>query len=402
MRSARPSNRTAAAAGLATVLATDARRSRSGTAPPAPCPRRRAPERGEWPASPPWGARPYLRARRAPPVRSVSLLFRGGLRVDGKIGGGLLDGAEVQRLAARALIHVDVVAAHRRRGRHLLGQAVRGRLSLALARSSRRRRRSARRRLPPEEVLWLLSEWVGNGWKGSRTLDAVLVIYDRRRARGKPGWTRRTHLPVSRKGQSLPSAFRVNQSDVVSARGHQSLKSRDDNALFEVKARYREQRARGDSGRGERLCREEPSFRAIARGTTQQPFFERARPGIGLGDYTLERRPRGGRAQRGSVFEERIGTDDEWEGTGGSDDGEHAYPEQCRKQRSTRLLPVPAGRGPIGPVAVEPVVSKMGAPPPLGHFAGPFLPDRNGTEHVGPRLCVMWCPEVYFDQRKRG
>ena len=100
-------------------------------------------------------------------------------------------------------------------------------------------------------------------------------------------------------------------------------------------------------------------------------------------------------------------------GTGGSDDGErpdayageHAEPDGRRKQRSTRLCCLcPQERGPIGlPVAVEPVVSKDGcAPPPLGHFAGPFLPDRNGIASTWVHdSCVMWCPEVYFDQRKQ-
>ena len=70
--------------------------------------------------------------------RGEFLLLRRGGSVDGGVGGGLFDGAEAlaQRLAARVLVHVDVVVAHRRRGRHLLGQAVRGRLSLALARAS--------------------------------------------------------------------------------------------------------------------------------------------------------------------------------------------------------------------------------------------------------------------------
>ena len=42
------------------------------------------------------------------------------------------------------------------------------------------------------------------------------------------------------------------------------------------------------------------------------------------------------------------------------------------------------------------------APPPLGHFAGPFLPDRDGIASTWVHdSCVMWCPEVYFDQRKQ-
>jgi len=85
----------------------------------------------------------------------------------------------------------------------------------------------------------------------------------------------------------------------------------------------------------------------------------------------------------------------------GTDRGERGH----RKPRSTRLCCLcPQERGPIGlPVAVDPVVSKGGcAPPPLGHFAGPFLPDRDGIASTWVHdSCVMWCPEVYFDQRKQ-
>ena len=114
--------------------------------------------------------------------RGEFLLLRRGGSVDGGVGGGLFDGAEAlaQRLAARVLVHVDVVVAHRRRGRHLLGQAVRGRLSLALARASaaaagRRAVDYSRKR-----CFGCREKWVGTGWDRQFAIVGVArVMYDR-------------------------------------------------------------------------------------------------------------------------------------------------------------------------------------------------------------------------------
>ena len=49
----------------------------------------------------------------------------------------------------------------------------------------------------------------------------------------------------------------------------------------------------------------------------------------------------------------------------------------------------------------EVVKGKGVAAPPMGPFAGPFLPDRNGIATAwAHENCIMWCPEVYFDAKK--
>ena len=76
-----------------------------------------------------------------------------------------------------------------------------------------------------------------------------------------------------------------------------------------------------------------------------------------------------------------------------------------RPLKTTRvcaICPTAKGDGPAGLlVHVEPEVDRGGvAPPPMGDFAGPFLPDKNGIKHTwAHQNCIMWCPEVYFDAR---
>ena len=76
-----------------------------------------------------------------------------------------------------------------------------------------------------------------------------------------------------------------------------------------------------------------------------------------------------------------------------------------RPVKTTRvcaLCPTAKGDGPAGLLAhVDPAVDRGGvAPPPMGDFAGPFLPDKNGIKHTwAHQNCILWCPEVYFDAR---
>jgi len=76
-----------------------------------------------------------------------------------------------------------------------------------------------------------------------------------------------------------------------------------------------------------------------------------------------------------------------------------------RPLKTTRvcaLCPTAKGDGPAGLLAhVDPAVDRGGvAPPPMGDFAGPFLPDKNGIKHTwAHQNCILWCPEVYFDAR---
>ena len=80
-------------------------------------------------------------------------------------------------------------------------------------------------------------------------------------------------------------------------------------------------------------------------------------------------------------------------------------PRGSRAGRTTRLCVLcPSERGP--PRAPPRAAQAQGAPrrrgvPPLGEFAGPFLPDRNGIATTwAHQTCIMWCPEVYFDARR--
>lgn len=80
-------------------------------------------------------------------------------------------------------------------------------------------------------------------------------------------------------------------------------------------------------------------------------------------------------------------------------------PSRQRPLKTTRvcaICPTAKGDGPAGLlVHVEPLLDRGGvAPPPMGDFAGPFLPDKNGIKHTwAHQNCIMWCPEVYFDAR---
>ena len=81
-------------------------------------------------------------------------------------------------------------------------------------------------------------------------------------------------------------------------------------------------------------------------------------------------------------------------------------PRGSRAGRTTRLCVLcPSERGPPPahlPVPHRPKVLRAGVEcPPLGEFAGPFLPDRNGIATTwAHQTCIMWCPEVYFDARR--
>ena len=85
--------------------------------------------------------------------------------------------------------------------------------------------------------------------------------------------------------------------------------------------------------------------------------------------------------------------------------GPPALDAQQRPVKTTRvcaLCPTAKGDGPAGLLAhVDPAVDRGGvAPPPMGDFAGPFLPDKNGIKHTwAHQNCILWCPEVYFDAR---
>ena len=175
-------------------------------------------------------------ARWMPPSRRPAQLFRRGGSVDGGVGGGLFDGAEAlaQRLAARVLVHVDVVVAHRRRGRHLLGQAVRGRLSLALARASaaaagRRAVDYSRKR-----CFGCRENGVGTWWDRQFAIVGVArVMYDRGWDLGFSLGGAGTHPSASLRhlwgnlffslGCFLCCSIRRRE---VAARGHQSAESR--------------------------------------------------------------------------------------------------------------------------------------------------------------------------------
>lgn len=74
---------------------------------------------------------------------------------------------------------------------------------------------------------------------------------------------------------------------------------------------------------------------------------------------------------------------------------------------TTRLCCLcPATKGPPPsslplPYTPELVKGKGVVAPPMGAFAGPFLPDRHGiATQWAHENCIMWCPEVYYDAKK--
>lgn len=93
--------------------------------------------------------------------------------------------------------------------------------------------------------------------------------------------------------------------------------------------------------------------------------------------------------------------DDDDDGEGG---GRAAAPAKT-PTRLCCLCPTVKGPPPSSlpvPYAPELVKGRGVAAPPMGPFAGPFLPDQKSgiASQWAHEQCIIWCPEVYYDAKK--